>query len=68
MGITPSANAVFAALSEVIYTRDLLYQAIDAEQIPGVTQLGRTITTVSEQDILSRVPRLTLGQEIDRLN
>ena len=68
MGITPSANAVFAALSEVIYTRDLLDQAIDAEQIPGVTQLGRTITTVSEQDILSRVPRLTLGQEIDRLN
>ena len=68
MGITPTANAVFAALSEVIYTRDLLDQAIDTTDIPDVVRFGLENDMLGNADILSLVPRLTLGQEIDRLN
>ena len=64
MGITPSDNAVYAALSEVIYTRDLFDQAIDTNDIGLERIQDRNIVN----SILTDIPRLTLGQEIDRLN
>ena len=69
MGITPSNNAIYAALSELIYTRDLQDQAIDTSDLTnfGVRQILPE-SDLRPSEIIRLVPRLTLGQEIDRLN